>query len=108
MAKAIRVRGIIVDWNYDFVIEAVYDVESNVGKTRKLLLLSTYSVQVKLDIGPKVNVMPERVYQQLVAEEDVSKNAQLRETAIKLTDTKEQRYLSKEHACCPARTRRSK
>ena len=83
-----RVRGITAESNDDFVIEAVYGVDSNGGKDTEALAVVNIldcSVRVKLDTGAEVNVMPERVYQQLVANEDVSKNAQLRETAVKLT-----------------------
>ncbi|XP_028416269.1 uncharacterized protein K02A2.6-like [Dendronephthya gigantea] len=83
-----RVRGIAAHSNDDFVIEAVYGEENNVGKDKEALAVVNIwdgNVRVKLDTGAEVNVMPDRVYQQLVEKNDGTKSVQLKNTAIKLT-----------------------
>ena len=60
-APSKRVKEITADSNHDFVIDAVYCVESKSGKeTEALAVVNILSntVRVKSDTGAEINVMP--------------------------------------------------
>ena len=87
-APSKRVKEVTADSNHDFVIDAVYCVESKSGKeTEALAVVNILSnkVRMKLDTGAEVNVMPYRVYQQLAAGEELSRDAEIKTTTTKLT-----------------------
>jgi hypothetical protein len=83
-----RVREITADSNDDFVIDVVYSMENKLGKETEALALVNIlygKVRVKLDTGAEVNVIPFRVYQQLVAGKEISSDAEIKRTTTKLT-----------------------
>ena len=83
-----RVKEIRADTNDDFVIDTVSILENCVSKgTEALAVVNILDerVRVKLDTAAEVNVMPSRVYQKLVFNKKISRDAKIKGTNTKLT-----------------------
>ena len=81
-----RVKEIRADTNDDFVIDTVSILENCVSKgTEALAVVNILDerVRVKLDTGAEVNVMPSRVYQKLVFNKKISRDAKIKGTNTK-------------------------
>ena len=83
-----RVKEIRADTNYDFVIDTVSILENCKSKETEALAVVNIldeRVRIKLDTGAEVNVMPSRMYQKLVFNKKISRDAKINGTDTKLT-----------------------
>ena len=82
-----EVREIIADSNDDFLIEMLNIFEAwavNKNKALAIVNILEEKLRMKLDTSTEVNIMPDQVYQKLVTNENVSKDAEIK-TNTKLT-----------------------